>query len=288
MLFQKVFPVGVRQISNPVCKTLAVLSHVWSTLLWRHSQSTSGARKAGPRHPCRRASVESHVSQRKVHLDSKAQGLAAPSLRFFFSAKGFATSGRPTKHNALAFNDSTESKYAVDRASKASMVWKSQGPPLVVGGHSVPILRFQILPPFRMQQGILPNRLDVDFRGSPISAAAGMADRNMTSAAEAQNPLPLETGRMRAWSLRIECPKDGSGTARRMSDSGLMSPSARTPKTPKTPKTPLVRGKRMTSAAKLWRCGPNCGPQCCGDIPDCLLIEKETPVETRVERVLSI
>jgi|Cyp1metagenome_2_1107374.scaffolds.fasta_scaffold00525_29 hypothetical protein len=27
-----------------------------------------------------------------------------------------------------------------------------------------------------------------------------------------------------------------------MSDSGLMSPSARTPKTPKTPKTPLVRG----------------------------------------------
>ena len=137
-------------------------------------------------------------------------------------------------------------------------------------------------------------RLDVDFRGSPISAAAGMADRNMTSAAEvgnvgvqrrvklevwkcfrllgrwqpmwhhvqlwsgrhqqsptgpcscpnwltlgfcqAQNPLPLETGRwgqflafgsavsgriprfptarMRAWSLRIECPKDGSGTAR--------------------------------------------------------------------------
>lgn len=29
-------------------------------------------------------------------------------------------------------------------------------------------------------------------------------------------------------------------------------------------------------AAKLWRCSPKCGPECCGDIPDSLLLEKAT------------
>ena len=30
-------------------------------------------------------------------------------------------------------------------------------------------------------------------------------------------------------------------------------------------------------AAKLWRCSPNCGPHCCGEIPDSLLLEKAQP-----------
>ena len=42
-----------------------------------------------------------------------------------------------------------------------------------------------------------------------------------------------------------------------------------------------VTGSHMISlssrAAKLWRCSPNCGPHCCGEIPDSLLLEKAQP-----------
>eukprot|EP00434_Breviolum_minutum_P030376 symbB.v1.2.026868.t1/scaffold2718.1/size72361/6 len=100
---------------------------------------------------------------------------------------------------------------------------------------------------------------------------------------QANSALSGAPRRIRAWSLTIECPQQE--TKRRLSDPG--SPTCRTPKTPKTPKTPLVRGKRMSAAAKLWRCSPNCGPHCCGEIPDSLLLEKAT-VEERVGRVVSI
>lgn len=39
----------------------------------------------------------------------------------------------------------------------------------------------------------------------------------------------------------------------------------------------MSHGLLWTRAAKLWRCSPNCGPHCCGEIPDSLLLEKAQP-----------